>query len=66
MQDSLPDIQQRQQQLIYRVYQVMAAALQAMRGSHELGLQGAMQARELLRLLERPPRSDWRQGGGEP
>lgn len=55
MQD---DLEARQQQVIFRAYYAMATAVQLSRRSHSLSMQSAELARELLKLLDRPPRFD--------
>lgn len=51
----MSDIERRQQQLISQAYATMATAIQVMRHSHELALQSARVAQELLNRLDNPP-----------
>lgn len=49
------DFESRQQQLIYQAYAAMATSLRVMLHSHSKAVQAAEIARELLKLLDRPP-----------
>lgn len=49
------DLEARQQQLIHQAYAAMATSVQVMRNSHSLAINAAETARELLKLLDRPP-----------
>lgn len=54
------DLEARQQQLIHQAYAAMATSVQVMRSSHSLAINAAETARELLKLLDRPPPIDTR------
>lgn len=52
------NLEARQQQLIHRAYAAMATSVQVMRHSHSLAINAAETARELLKMLDRPPLFD--------
>lgn len=52
------DFESRQQQLIYQAYAAMATSLRVMLHSHSKAVQAAEIARELLKMLDRPPLFD--------
>ena len=60
------DHESRQQQLIYQAYAAMATSLRVMLHSHSLAVQAAETARELLKLLDRPPPVNTRLIDGNP